>query len=334
MAENTKIQWTDATFNPWRGCTKVSPGCAHCYAEALSKRNPSVLGEWGPQGKRVIASEQAWRDVLAWNRKAGSGECPDCKGGREPETHESGYGYAICQTCRGSGNIGPHRRRVFCASLADVFEDRPELDAPRQRLFDLILQTPNLDWLLLTKRPEVMADYLTGSFCGNNAHAWGNGWPNVWLGVSVEDQQRAKERIPILLSVPAAVHWLSCEPLLGPLDIEDYIHVYHGNGKNRKAWPHGHVSWVIAGGESGAGSRGCEVAWLRSLAQQCRSAGCACFVKQLGAAPIECGGNGACVVDPAPCRASGGDCTLKLKDKKGGDITEFPADLRVREFPQ
>lgn len=121
MAENSKIEWTNHTFNPWRGCQKVSPGCQHCYAETLSKRNPAVLGEWGPNGKRVIASEAHWRLPLKWNKAA---------------------------------KLAGERHRVFCASLADVFEDRPELVAPRVRLFHLISETPNLDWLLLTKRPE------------------------------------------------------------------------------------------------------------------------------------------------------------------------------------
>src|SRR5262245_49606753 len=121
--ENSKIQWTDHTFNVWRGCEKVSPGCAHCYAETMSRRNPAVLGEWGKHGTRVIASEAMWREPLKWDRQA-----------------------------RAAGV----RKRVFCASLADVFEDRPELVAPRERLFRLIEDTPNLDWQLLTKRPEFM----------------------------------------------------------------------------------------------------------------------------------------------------------------------------------
>src|SRR5262249_10541241 len=117
--ENTRIAWTHHTLNPWRGCTKVSPGCTHCYAAELAKRNPAVLGRWGPGGPRVIASEAQWRNPLKWDRKAKAA-------GKRP--------------------------RVFCASLADIFEARPELESPRARLFDLIAATPNLDWLLLTKR--------------------------------------------------------------------------------------------------------------------------------------------------------------------------------------
>jgi protein gp37 len=218
----------------------------------MSRRNPSTLGVWGDQGTRVVASESYWRQPLKWDREAAA---------------------------------AGERRRVFCASLADVFEDRPELDAPRQRLFDLILQTQHLDWLLLTKRPLVMRDWLAAAGgdladAGRSAHAWGGGWPNVWLGVSVEDQARARERIPILLSIPAAVHWISAEPLLGPLDLEDYLHQYHG--RPAKRWPHGPLKWVIVGGESGAAARPMHPDWARSIRDQCRTTGRAFFFKQWG----------------------------------------------------
>lgn len=299
MGEATKIQWCDHTFNPWRGCTKVSPGCAYCYAEQQSKRNPGVLGNWGDRGKRVIASESYWRLPLKWDRQA-----------------------------RSDGV----RRKVFCASLADVFEDRPELDEPRQRLFDLILHTPNLLWLLLTKRPVVMADWLCGSgvFGSRNAHVWGQGWPNVWLGVSVEDQARSRERLPVLLSVPAVVHWLSCEPLLGPLDLGDCLHEYHGCPPDR--WPYGPVRWVVVGGESGTSSRPCEVSWVRSIVRQCRQVNRACFVKQLGACAYdpENGIAGARLNVPEEAAPL---VSLRLRDKKGGDPDEWPEDVRVRQFP-
>jgi protein gp37 len=250
MSATSKIEWTHATFNPWRGCTKVSPGCENCYAEAMSKRNPNVLGVWGNNGNRVIASDAYWREPVKWNRQA----------------YEAG-----------------EQRRVFCASLADVFEDREELDEPRQRLFDLILATPNLDWLLLTKRPDFMREWLTGrTFMGERnglAHEWGTGWTNVWLGTSVEDSKR-RSRIKDLLSVPAVVHFLSIEPLLGPVDIEDYIHQYHGNPP--KKWPYGPVRWVIVGGESGHHARPIHPAWVRSLRDQCQSSGTPFFFKQWG----------------------------------------------------
>jgi protein gp37 len=285
MADETKIQWCDATFNPWRGCTKVSPGCANCYAETLSARNPAVLGEWGPTGRRVIAAESYWRQPLAWDRKAG-------REGR--------------------------RLRVFCASLADVFEDRPELVEPRERLFALIRQTPHLDWLLLTKRPENWRrcwplDPIPGHVRQNEGD--GKDWrriPNVWLGVSVEDQARADERIPVLLSIPAAVRWVSYEPALGPIDFRRVP------GLNRIGQGPG-LDWVVVGGESGPKARPFDLAWARSTVEQCRAAGVAAFVKQLGARPVD----GGRLMARSPSR-----------DSKGGDMNEWPDDLRAREWPK
>ncbi len=245
MAETSKIEWTHATFNPWRGCSKVSPGCAKCYAETMSLRNPAVLGKWGDNGTRIIASESYWRQPLKWDREAAA---------------------------------AGERRRVFCASLADVFEERRELIEPRQRLFELIGQTPNLDWLLLTKRPQVAVDHwpLWAGFALGGAirkHLPIDGLlrnnlviPNVWLGVSVEDQQRADERIPLLLQTPAAVRFLSVEPLLGPIEFSDV------NG----------IHWIIVGGESGAGARPMHPWWAQSIRDQCQAAGIAFFFKQWG----------------------------------------------------
>lgn len=273
MAETTKIQWAHATFNPWRGCQKVSPGCQNCYAETQARRNPRVLGEWGPEGERVIASETYWKLPLKWDREA---------------------------------QAAGERRRVFCASLADFAEVRPELVAPRQRLFELIGVTEHLDWLLLTKRPEVALEnwpLWAGMAMGARLKAgllnkaFGLVIPNVWLGVSVEDQAR-KGRIDILRQIPAAVRFLSLEPLLedlGELDLSG-------------------IHWVIIGGESGPKARPNRLEWDRSLIAQCRGAGVSCFEKQLGARPEE-------------------ERPLRLRDPKGGDPAEWPADLRVREFP-
>ena len=248
MGADSKIEWTHATFNPWIGCTKVSPGCANCYAEAQAKFRG--WAKWGPGGKRKIKAESGWGEPLKW-------EC---------QASESG-----------------ERLRVFCALLADVFEDRPELDAPRERLFDLILATPHLDWLLLTKRPNAMADYLCGdTMLGSRIpHAWGDGWPNVWLGTSVEDQERVKERIPVLLSIPGIVHWLSMEPLLGPVALRDYL--YFLRDARSKPWPGGgRVSWVVVGGESGPHARPMHPSWVRSIQNECDAARAAFFFKQWG----------------------------------------------------
>jgi len=267
MAENSNIEWTDHTFNPWRGCTKVSAGCKNCYAETLSKRNPGVLGIWGDNGTRVVAAEAQWKQPLKWNQLA---------------------------------QAAGQRHRVFCASLADVFEDRAELHAPRLRLLRLIYDTPHLDWLLLTKRPENIVPALRSfettptwsdaeldmSFV-EWAEAWINGCPpaNVWLGTSVENQEQADLRIPHLLAAPAAVRFLSCEPLLGPVDLTT-LPLSNGerrlNCLRRASVFAPHINWVIVGGESGPGARPMHSDWARNLRDQCTAAGVSFFFKQWG----------------------------------------------------
>ena len=257
MAENSKIEWTDHTFNPWRGCTKVSPACDLCYAETMSKRNPAVLGVWGKYGTRAIAAESYWKLPEQWNRKA----------------EKEGV-----------------RKRVFCASLADVFEGNdtmpesawPDVYRARYRLFDLIQATPHLDWLLLTKRPELVTSTLSDQgIYGTLSKVM----PNVWIGTTVENQKYADERIPHLLKIPAKVRFLSIEPLLGPIDFY----------KTSEVWPpdvnhpwrnepilHG-IHWVIVGGESGGQkARPMDPAWVRSLRDQCVSAGVPFHFKQWG----------------------------------------------------
>ena len=155
MAENTTISWASHTFNPWIGCQKVSDGCSSCYAEALMDTRFGKV-QWGPDGERKLTSDANWRKPLAWNRKAAAaGERP----------------------------------RVFCASLADVFDNKAP-EGARERLWQLIADTPNLDWLLLTKRPQNIARMLP--------YGWGDGWPNVWLGTSTENQEEYDRRWPIL----------------------------------------------------------------------------------------------------------------------------------------
>lgn len=243
MGADSKIEWTDHTFNPWVGCSKVSPGCNNCYAEELMDHRYHKA-EWGPQGTRTVTSASNWRLPIKWNKQA----------------EKEGV-----------------RRRVFCASLADVFEDRPELEAPRQRLFDLIQKTPYLDWLLLTKRPQNIRMQVLdiGTF------------ENVWLGVSVEDQKRADERIPLLLKVPAKVRFLSCEPLLGPVNLRPWLQTHDDrcdparvcSGCNESR---GELHWVIVGGESGANARPMRADWARSLRDQCRGERVSFFFKQWG----------------------------------------------------
>lgn len=255
MAENSKIEWTHHTFNPWRGCTKVSDGCTNCYAETMSGRNPKTLGVWGKYGTRVVASESMWKQPLKWNAAA----------------EKAG-----------------ERHRVFCASLADVFEGRdtmPEaswdvISEARVRLGWLIKETPNLDWLLLTKRPEnVLSFESLGNF-------WSpDGMPdNVWIGTSVENQEQADKRIPELLKIPAKVRFLSMEPLLGPVNLDRYLFASGPDGepapRNEPMLPCLH--WVIVGGESGADARAVHPSWVESILDQCQSAEVPFFFKQWG----------------------------------------------------
>ncbi len=298
MGEHTNIEWCHHTFNPWRGCTQVSPGCDHCYAEAWSKRNPAQLGTWGDDGERVIAGDSYWRTPLRWDSLAA----------------EAG-----------------ERRRVFCASLADVFEDRPELEGPRERLFALIYDTPNLDWLLLTKRPANAKRMLEALLWREESLAWPGGgdfyWPpppNLWLGVTAEDHERADERIPVLLDTPAAIRFVSYEPAIGPVDwwevalAQGFTQDDIGDGVT---YPR-RVDWIIVGGESGPHARPFDLAWARDAIAQGHAAGAAVFVKQLGARPF---------VSPEHDGATGYE--LSLASRKGGDVDEWPEDLRVREIP-
>lgn len=285
MVENSKISWTDHTYNPWRGCTKVSSGCTNCYAETMSKRNPAVLGEWGPHGTRVRGADSYLRKPLAWNKQEWW-ECLDCGYRGNVHTFDD-----YCPECRG-GNCKPTRQRVFCASLADVFEDRPELVEWRRDLVVMMEKTPNLDWLLLTKRPENVSRMITEAITINPS-AWWMAMRNVWIGTSVENQETADKRIPELLKVPAKVRFLSMEPLLGPVNlpmIESYLQP-DGFGMNGPFVPHGIgyaddpdnlIDWVIVGGESGHNARPMHPDWARSIRDQCQAAGVAFHFKQWG----------------------------------------------------
>jgi protein gp37 len=253
VGEQTGIQWCHHTFNPWRGCARVSPGCEHCYAETLSKRNPKVLGVWGVQGTRVVASDAMWREPLKWD--------------------------AAARRLR-------ERHRVFCASLADVAEDRPDLVEPRARLVRTIKATSSLDWLLLTKRPENLTRLFPEDILRR-----------CWIGTTAEDQQRADERITLLLQTPAAVRFISAEPLLEKVDLKCYLDGHEEHGTPFSDPPARTVggcigwtpplSWVIVGGESGPGSRPFDLAWARSIVSQCTAAGVPVFVKQLGLYAVE-----------------------------------------------
>jgi protein gp37 len=227
MAQNSKIEWTDHTFNPWVGCTNVSPGCDHCYAESWSKR--SGLVKWGNSPRRRT-SEAYWRAPLKWHA-----------------------GATAFQVQHG------RRQRVFCASLADVFDN--QVDAKwRADLFTLIAATPSLDWLLLTKRPQNIKKMLPDD--------WGNhGRHNVWLGTTAEDQARFDLRWPILGNIPASVRFISYEPAIGPVRLNESA-----------VQP----DWLISGGESGHGARPMNPQWARNIISDCNRLGVAPFHKQWG----------------------------------------------------
>jgi len=258
--KNSKIEWTDHTFNPWIGCTKVSPGCANCYAESLDHRWGH--DSWGPGKPRRRTSAANWKQPLAWDKAA--------KKDRELWEVEGGEW---------------HRPRVFCASLADWLDEEVPTEW-RVDLLKLIRQTQNLDWLLLTKRPQnwlaqMKSVDVAAGYCGITSMVgkWIEGTPppNVWIGTTVEDQQRADERIPHLLTIPARVRFLSCEPLLGPVDLD----LGHPKWRTAESY-HSYIHWVICGGESGPRARPMHPAWARSLRDQCAAAGVPFFFKQWG----------------------------------------------------
>lgn len=240
MAENTAIEWADHTFNPWWGCTKVSPACDNCYAEELDKRFGGA--HWGPHADRRRTKD--WSGPRKWNRKAG----------------ESGMRY-----------------RVFCASMADVFDNHKTiLPEWRADLWKLIRETPHLDWMLLTKRPQNIKKMLPDD--------WGAGYANVWLGTTVENQEEADRRINPLLLVPAHVHFLSMEPLLGPVDLSELMTfcAFHDNSCDQHCPLRRKLDWIICGGESGSKARPMHPDWARSLRDQCKEAGVPFFFKQWG----------------------------------------------------
>lgn len=265
--KNSAIEWTDHTFNPWIGCTEVSPGCARCYAKTLNKRWRKGAN-WGKGAPRERTSAANWREPLKWDIDSGNNNAALTANGYAPDPHT----------------------RVFCASLADWLDDEVPIEWLAD-LLKLIHDTPNLDWQLLTKRPENWRRRLERvSELFRLSHddvrmPWATSWlegdapANVWIGTSVEDQQRADLRIPQLLAIPARVRFLSCEPLLEEVSL-DVV------GQPGEEAPDGTaydlIHWVICGGESGRGARPMHPAWARGLRDQCQGAGVPFFFKQWG----------------------------------------------------
>jgi len=255
MAANSGIEWTEASWNPIAGCTRVSPGCVHCYAEVMTKRLEAMrkakytglLDEHGRWNGKINFDEHALELPLRT---------------RKPTTY-------------------------FVNSMSDLFHENVPDDFLHKTI-DVMENAPRHRFIVLTKRPERMRDFLCN---------WlNNPLPNVILGVSAENQKYADERIPALLETPAACRLVSAEPLLGPI----YFHV---------DWRI-KLGWIITGGESGTGARLCGSQWIREIVCDCAETSTPCFVKQLGA-----------------------NCDIRLRDRKGGDMAEWPKDLRVRQFP-
>lgn len=282
MAKQSKIEWTQSTWNPWHGCHKISAGCKNCYMFRDKAR-------YGDDPNTVVRSKTKFYDPLKWT---------------EPQL-------------------------IFTCSWSDFFIE--ESDPWRDEAFEIIAKTPQHTYQILTKRPDRMLDYISRSAYLTNAPL-----DNVWLGVSVEDQKTADERIPLLLQTPAALRWLSVEPLLGPVDLAEWLWMLKGSKGGTVDMLH----WVVVGGESGPNARPFDIQWARDIIAQCKAADVPVFVKQLGATPevtmdcLHCNG-----VDSEKC---GGGCNgdgtktfeLTYKNKKGGDPSEWPKDLRVREMPE
>ncbi len=290
MAENSKIEWTTHTFNPWEGCTEVSPGCLHCYAAARNARfGGGTAPNWGKGAPRRRTSPANWKLPLKWDREylEEIDEALHCFG-------EESY-------------IAPQRPRVFCASLADWLDDEVPIEWLVD-LLELIGKTPGLDWLLLTKRPQNWTSRLEAALrslnispAGDTRYDWAVDWlerrsvpHNVWIGTTVEDQTRADERIPRLLNIPAQVRFLSCEPLLGAVDLRRWLSLRLPDGGCSRCGfldsqqghslhcPAPQIHWVIIGGESGPGARPMHPDWARSIRDQCVDAGVSVLFKQWG----------------------------------------------------
>lgn len=266
MGQQTNIPWVDSTFNPWIGCTKVSPGCANCYAEkSLPARFRNI--KWGPGEERVRTSADNWETLKRWdrmNKKSGT------------------------------------RSTILCASLCDVFEDNPQVEEWREELFRLAEQTPNLDLLFLTKRPENVEWMLPDRWSQRGVLL-----NNVWFGFTIESQKMLDIRWSAISSFTHRFRqraiFLSLEPLLGPIDF-----------CTASLWTRT-IDWVIVGGESGPDARPMDLDWARSIIVQCREAKIPVFFKQAGS---------------AYAREHG------LKDRKGADLKELPLGLHFREFPE
>lgn len=350
----SSIEWTDVTWNPVRGCSRVSPGCQNCYAEKIAARfsDPPQITVCLEPGTK-IAKEQPFHGFATRSPARWTGRV---------ELISEKLGEPLCWKTP---------RRVFVNSMSDLFhEDLAFVDIAA--VFGAMASAPQHTFQVLTKRPERMLEFFEGDWrpahgslrehayyaakarLGSRlkdrlASPWDRGYPlsNVWLGVSCEDQKRADERIPLLLKTPAAVRFVSLEPLLGSIDLDrkELLCV----DWRRKLTIGTYLDWVIVGGESGQGARPCGVPWIRSIVQQCKAARVPCFVKQLGANVIDRNDAGFDGSEPSSWpedtetddwhldssrQYQGADARIILADRKGGNPSEWPEDLRAaRESP-
>lgn len=333
MAQDSKIEWAEHTWNPVSGCTKISSGCKNCYAETIANR--------------------FWKDRKFTDVQTHSHKLMEPVKRKKPTTY-------------------------FVNSMSDLFHE----DVPFEfidQVFAVMASTPQHTYQVLTKRPERMLEYLSidrrQQWAEWSAYLAGGNDPdplfdsihygdeiltNVWLGVSVENQEQADKRIPHLLKVPAKVRFLSVEPLLGPVDLNGHTYSLASGLTESVDWLTGNttqsseifgadvppwvirddfdsvkeprIHWVIIGGESGSGARFCDIDWIRAIVQQCKDANVACFVKQLGSAV--CGRDGEIAILGRQTPMFGNSGWKRIFDPKGGDIAEWPTDLQVREFPK
>lgn len=347
MSEQTNIAWCDSTVNFWSGCTKVSPGCANCYAEARDRRHMiEKVNHWG-KGASRLKHVGAVKQALALNRKPWI--CDHCGEGRQRQEE-------ICPRCESnpvktwSPITITHRRRIFSLSLGDWLDDEVPVEWLAEML-DTLRQCDQVLWILCTKRPENWRDRLCTAMLHFDkstpratvdeefeikswiAHVglkpvaiieklkrhptalWIGAWlgytapQHIWLLTSVENQAMADKRIPELLEIPAVCHGLSLEPLLGPMDLEPSLPLWKPRAFVLS--PKNYIKWLIIGGESGPDARGCHHEHIRMVVEQGASAGTAVFVKQLGA-----------------------NSTIgTIRDKKGGVMAEWPKDLQVQQWP-
>ncbi|MFM9959319.1 MAG: DUF5131 family protein [Phycisphaerales bacterium] len=371
MSTATGIEWTERVWNPVVGCTPVSPGCLNCYAATMARRLEG-MGKPEYQPREVPLTAKELREAHA---AVGGGKLHDHERVKEIRIAEVCGGRAVftgdVRTVPDRLDV-PLKRRTptvwFVNSMSDLFHGAVPFEFI-DRVFAVMALCPQHTFQVLTKRPVRMAEYMTRrrviydgfsrkfgaskmekSPCddvytivrkhpGHERDALIWPLPNVWLGTSVEDQQRADERIPHLLRCPAAVRFLSCEPLLGAVDLSQWLWTMDGDRRHGRL---NHLHWVITGGESGPKSRPCNVEWIRSIVTQCKAAGVPCFTKQLGAMPVVTDAEAVAIGNQWKaegltgrhyCGRGDGTFVLTLKDKKGGDPAEWPQDLRVREMP-